>query len=753
MTRFVRFLLAIAALATSARAQSDDLFGGAPGAVSTTASLIAEAKSIAPGKAFTVALQLKHPAGWHSYYQNSGGIENSPTLEWQLPAGFTAGPIQWPTPTIKDGDFGKSFVYPGSPVLLVEITPPATLQTGQVANLTAKAAWQMCAESCMNETKDFVLSLPVTTTGEADPAQADLFRDVRSKLPKPNASWTVSAYPADGNFVLRLSPRAGAGSPQPPPADFIPNEHFLRTLSDGGALVRDGADWLVTLKPNKLDIFDKPIPVGETLSGILLCGKAGTADAVALLIPATPIGKGSAAIPAAAAAAPAAPAAKMAPSLGFARFVLVLGGMLLGGLILNLMPCVFPVIGLKIMSFVNQAGHKRGKIMAHGLIFTLGVLVSFGVLSGILFAARQAGHDINWGYQLQYPWVVLILMLLMFVLALNMFGLFEIGTSATGVGGSLQSQQGLAGSFFSGVLATVVATPCSAPFLGFAIGAAVGLPALQFFAAFAAMAIGLSLPYLVLSAFPKLLERLPRPGAWMESFKQAMSFLLFGTTGYLLWVYVIEIDAENMLGPVCGLVLIALAAWIYGRWFLPHRKPATRRAAVIFAVIFAAGGVWLAIPPKDLSQAQADPKSAALADPKAAPQPLTWQPWSAAKVDELLKAGQPVYIDFTAKWCLTCQVNKLRAYTPEVVDLMRQKKIVALRADKTKPSPEIDAKMRELGRTAIPVNVLLVPGKAPIIAPEILSAAYLTDLFSTAVPAPGQPVAPPPGPDGSGKAR
>jgi len=726
MTRLVRFLFAIAALASFSAAQADDLFGAANGA-STAASLIAEAKSIAPGKPFTLALQLKHPSGWHSYYLNSGGIELSPAIEWQLPAGFSAGPIQWPTPSIKDGDFGKSFVYTDSPVLLVDISVPATLQAGQTVNLTAKATWQICSDSCMNETKDFSLSLPVSAAMVADPAQAEFFTQARGKLPKPNPRWSASAYPADGGFVVRLSPQGAAGGPHFAPVEFIPNERFVKSLGDGGSVARAGADWVVTLKPNKLDIFDKPIPVGKTLSGILLSGKAGTPDAAAILIPETRIGMESAGEGTAAGAIPVANGGKVVTSLDFFRFLVVLGCMLLGGLILNLMPCVFPVIGLKIMSFVNQAGHQRGKIMEHGLVFTLGVLVSFGVLSGILFSVRQAGRDINWGYQLQYPWVVLVLMLLMFILALNMFGLFEIGTSATSLGGSLQTKRGLAGSFGSGVLATVVATPCSAPFLGFAIGAAVGLPAGQFFAAFAAMGLGLSLPYLVLSAFPKLLGRLPRPGAWMESFKQAMSFLLFGATGYLLWVYVVEIDAEHMLGPVFGLVLIALAAWIYGRWFRPHRKVATRRTAVIFALVLAGGGVWLSKPPAEATQSQPDPKSAA--------QSLVWEPWSQAKVDELLKAGQPVYIDFTAKWCLTCQVNKLRAYTPEVVALMRKKHIVAFRADKTKPDPAIDAKMRELGRTAIPVNVLLVPGKAPIIAPEILSAAYLTELFGTEVPA------------------
>ncbi|RYD42587.1 MAG: DUF255 domain-containing protein, partial [Verrucomicrobiaceae bacterium] len=301
------------------------------------------------------------------------------------------------------------------------------------------------------------------------------------------------------------------------------------------------------------------------------------------------------------------------------------------------------------------------------------------------------------------------------VLALNMFGVFELGTSATSVGGSLQSKQGLGGSFFSGVLATVVATPCSAPFLGVAIGAAIALPAFQFFAAFAAMAIGLSLPYLVLSVFPSLINLLPRPGAWMESFKQAMSFFLFATAGYLLWVYAGQIGLDNLLGPIFGLSVIAVAAWIYGRWNLPHRTTTTRRIATALAVLFAVGGFMMAKPPQ---------KSA-----------LVWETWSQDRVDALLAEGKPVYIDFTAQWCATCQVNKKTAYTKEVISLMQEKGVVALKADKTSPSPEIDAKLQELGRSAIPVNVLLVPEKKPVITPELLTAGYLSDLFVKEIPA------------------
>jgi thiol:disulfide interchange protein DsbD len=458
---------AIFAVAVSmAHAQFDSPFGPEDNDKST-ASLSAETSALVPGQAMTLALELKHPAGWHSYYLNSGGIENSPAIEWKLPAGFTAGPIQWPVPEVKDGFAGKSFVYSGSPVFLVEIVVPGSAKIGETVTLTAHATWQICAEGCMNEEKNFSLSLPVAATSTPDPAQAALFKAARSKLPVPMAAWTATAYPSGDDVAIRLSPLAGAKVPATAPAEFIPNEKFLQPISAGGKVAKDGADWVITLKRATKDMLEQDIPQGDSLSGILVGEKSGAEAGFAVTIPATPIGKQSDG----AAAGKVTPGkadkvAKAPVSLGAFQFLLVLGGMLIGGLILNLMPCVFPVIGLKIMSFVSQAGHDRRKIMAHGLVFTVGVLVSFGVLSGILFAARAAGHDINWGYQLQDPWVVLVLMLLMFVLALNLFGLFEIGTSATSVGGSLQAKQGLAGSFFSGVLATVVATPCSGPYLG-----------------------------------------------------------------------------------------------------------------------------------------------------------------------------------------------------------------------------------------------------------------------------------------------
>jgi thiol:disulfide interchange protein DsbD len=660
-------------------------FGVLPGAgVASEARLVPEAKAVAPGGKFSVALELRHPDGWHSYYLNSGGVEQAPALRWTLPAGFVAGPIQWPTPAVKEGFLGQSFVYEGSPVFLTEISAPAGIAAGESLTFSAEATWQICKESCINEEKSFTFTLPVAEATQMDPAAVELFDRARASLPAQpvDASFAVTEDGAE-HVLLRVGQDAAPGAEF---TDFVPDQPFVKSAGDGGSISRDGDAWRIRLARARIDAFDKAIPQGDVVSGILLGARP-------LKVPLTRI---------------SAPEPEPAP---LSEYLKILGGMLLGGLILNLMPCVFPVIGLKIMGFVQQAGSNRRKIVLHGWVFTLGVLVSFLVLSGILFTARAAAGDaVEWGYQLQDPRVVLALMVLMFLLALNLFGIFEIGTSATSVGSSLLAKQGFAGSFFSGVLATVVATPCSAPFLGAAIGAAIALPTVQFFAAFTTMGIGLALPYLVLSAFPKLIGFLPRPGAWMESFKQAMSFLLFATAGYLLWVYAGQIGLENLLGPLFGLSAIALAAWVYGRWNLPHRKASTRMTARIVAVLFAGGGLLLALPPR---QATADQQQTAAA--------LVWETWSQQRVDDLLAEGTPVYIDFTAQWCLTCQVNKKRAYTPQVVALFEEKGVVALKADKTVRNPEIDAALRRFGRSAIPVNVLLAPGREPLILPELLA--------------------------------
>jgi thiol:disulfide interchange protein len=661
----------------------------------SVAALVAEDSAIAPGKPFTVALKIDVPAEWHSYYLNSGGPELPLNIQWTLPEGYTAGPIQWPTPEIVEGYEAKSFVYSGSPIFLTEITPPASAKVGEVVELTAQATWQICQPGrCLDEKTTLRLSLPIAETATPDPSKSEIFQTAKVAIPRETSAWKATFQATNDALSLKLIPQDGAAPLDTSTLEFIPSVKFAKNLSDGGKVEQQGDHWVLSLARKTQDIIGNEIPLGDQLDGILTMKSPldTTTQAQAILIHAR-------------ADTGATPASDRV-GLELLPFLVLLGLMMLGGLLLNLMPCVFPVIGLKIMSFVQQSGEDPRKIVKHGLAFTFGVLISFWILSGILLAV---GAGRGWGYQLQDPRVVLALLVLMLLLALNMFGVFEIGTSATSLGGTLQSKKGLAGAFFSGILATVVATPCSAPFLGAAIGKAIGLPPTQFFPAFTAMGLGLAMPYLFLSIFPGMVKYLPRPGAWMESFKQAMSFLLFATAGYLLYVYVGQIALENMPLVVIGLSAIAISAWIYGRWNLPHRTRRTRTIALILTLLFGIGGLWMAKPPV---------KSA-----------LVWQPWSAERVAELTKEGVPVYVDFTANWCVTCQVNKKRAYTPEVIALMQEKGVVTLRADKTNPDPAIEKALRELERTAIPVNVLYVPGEEPVITPEILSADYMKSLI------------------------
>lgn len=661
--------------------------------------LLSEVKSIQPGQKFSVALALSHPLGWHSYYQNPGGIELPPSISWKLPPGFVAGDIQWPTPELTEPSFQMDAAAPevsytyshNQAFLIVDLTVPNDpALVGTSVTIAAEAKWQICQKSCKNESAQLTLTLPVAAASEVDADTQPRFAAARAKS-APLSTWEYEAVQDGGAIQLRI-----AGAPTLAEAHFIADQNMITPLASMTARAEDD-EQVMDLKTRQELFSGTETSKSAVLSGILRYRDADGEKAVR--VPAITITRAA------------------APAMPFGRFLSVVFGMFLGGLILNLMPCVFPVIGIKILGFVQQAGQDRRKIIFHGLIFTAGVLASFGILSGILYAARQATvtQDLGWGYQLQDPYVVLGLMMLMFVMALNLFGVFEIGTSATSVGGKWQSQQGLAGSFFSGFLATVVATPCSGPFLGAAIGAAIVLPAYQFFLAFTSMAIGLATPYLVLSIYPDLVKWLPRPGAWMETMKQGMSFLLFATAGYLLWVYAGLIDLDHMLQPIFGLTGVAMAAWIYGRWCTISRPAQVRRIAAAVALLLAVGSIcYAAIIKKGME----------------------WETWSEERVEELLEEGRPVYVDFTAKWCLTCQVNKSQAYSDEVVALMKERGIVPMKADKTKPNPAIEAKLAELRRTAIPVNVLYVPDQEPIITPEVLTSSYLLELFREKTPSP-----------------
>lgn len=389
----------------------------------------------------------------------------------------------------------------------------------------------------------------------------------------------------------------------------------------------------------------------------------------------------------------------------------------LGGLILNVMPCVFPVLGIKVLSVVQQAGGDKRQVLMHGLAYTLGVLVCFWVLGGIVVALGK-----GWGFQLQNPAFVFGLATFFLIFAMSMAGVFEIGTSAVGVGQNLQSKHGFGGSFFSGLLAVVVAAPCSAPVLGSALGYAVSLPIMGALLMFSALGFGLASPFLLLAVFPKLVVALPRPGAWMESFKQGLSFLLFGTAVFEIWVLTGMIEGQPMLFVLLGLVLVAFGCWVYGRWYLPHKSARVRSVALVITLGSLIGGISLGWPAKNDHPIEHKP---------VVENGLTWEVWSPEKVSQLVSSKTAVYIDYTAKWCLTCQVNK-RVYKDEALKkLIADKKVVLLKADWTNEDERITKALADLGKAAVPVNVLYVPGeKEPVVLPELLSVDNVSEALN-----------------------
>ncbi len=665
------------------------------------ASLVAAETSIQPGRAFTVALRLMHEPHWHTYWINAGtGYATS--LEWALPEGWTAGPIEWPTPHVVKDTAGNiaGNGYEGDTLLPVTITPPADLPAGQSITLTAKADWLMCAAVCKPGRATVSITLPVTAeTPKPDPAHRAAFAAIPA--PAPADDFAFSATRSGKTITLTVSGSRIATLAKP---------HVFTT----DALVQYDQPQQTATAAGRLTLTLPVSPAydgkGEKLLGVLAyTNPSGAHRGLVLDVPVTP----SPAASNTSGPSPLAPGPGEAASGGSLAGTLALA--FLGGLILNLMPCVFPVLGIKILGFVNQAGADRRKVTLHGLVFTLGVLLSFWALAGLLAVLRAGGDQLGWGFQLQSPAFVFVLAAVMLVFALSLSGVFEFGLRATGVGANLQSKSGYSGSFFTGILATVVATPCSAPFLAPALGTALALPVAESFVVFTAIALGLSLPYLLLSIFPQAIKVLPRPGMWMETFKQFMAFPLYATVALLIWVLAGQSNQDGqeytLLYVLLGLTLIALGAWWYGRTNAPGAKPARARLGLLGGLALLAAGAFLGWPRAS------------------APTDLVWEKWSPEAVAKIQADGKTAYVDFTARWCFTCQTNKAAVFgSSEVKKLVRDKNIVLLKADWTNQDPQITAELARFNRSAVPFNLVYTPGQPePIILPELLTPGIVLD--------------------------
>ena len=661
------------------------------------ATLVSEGKTIRAGEPFTVGLRLQHDPHWHTYWLNPGtGLPTD--IQWILPEGFSAGSIQWPAPHIIKDRAGiiTGNGYDGDALLPVTITPPEGLKPGTTITLQAQVDWLMCDDICMPGDAQLTLDLPVAEDTPAINGElGQRLRAVVATLPVALDSWTASASRRGDSITLNVTPSADANhSPEK-----------LRFFADDNLVAYELPQ---TITANDDGSFTLKMPVSPEnpddtshLHGVLTSENGWLADGsqrgLRIDVPLTD--------------------GVMATGLdssGGVHYQGLLGTLALafiGGLILNLMPCVFPVLGIKILGFVNQAGSDRRKVALHGVMFTVGVLASFWLLAGVLAILRTGGAELGWGFQLQSPIFVYLLSVLLLVFALNMSGLFEFGLSATGVGAGLQSKSGYSGSFFTGVLATVVATPCSAPFLAPALGAALALPVVQSFTIFTVIAIGLSTPYLLLSLFPGAIKILPRPGAWMETFKQFMAFPLYATVGYLVWVLAGQLEQGAMLTALIGLVIIAMGVWIYGRWNAPGSSAGRARFGLLAGLAVFTFGAWTGWP-----QAPADDE-------------VKWQKWSTETVERLRAEDRIIYVDFTARWCATCQANKKLVFgSDEVLQYFADKKIVTLRGDWTNQDPLITAELAKYNRSAVPFNVIWMPGQSdPIILPELLTAGTVLE--------------------------
>jgi thiol:disulfide interchange protein DsbD len=676
--------------------------------------LVAATDAVVPGQPLEAALRIKHDPEWHTYWRNPGDSGLPTQLQWQLPVGWSAGPIQWPVPKRLPVGPLMNYGYEGELLLPVQLTPPAGIKVGDLAFLAARADWLMCKDVCIPGGADLKLMLPVKT--EAAPSrQAAAFAATRALIPQPAALAQAQAL-IDGDRVrLEFAPDKA-----PTTLEFFPFDEGRIAPAALQVIKTEGGKTALYLTAAA------PVaPEFKQLSGVLVAdgGSAAAARGGWAAVVEVPLAAGTVAATGAtaAAAATAATAGGSSSALGWAAALL---GALLGGLILNLMPCVFPVLSLKLLGLmqhqrVDEAAHRQHRsLAAHGVVFTAGVVLSFVLLAGALLALRAGGAQLGWGFQLQSPWVVAALTLLFFLIGLNLLGAFEFafggGVASSAVAQRLQSDK-LAGSFWTGVLAVVVAAPCTAPFMGAALGFAMTQNAAVALSVFAALGLGMAAPYLLLTLFPRLLARLPRPGLWMERFKQVMAFPMFATCVWLLWVLAQQVGVDALALLLAALVLAGLAAWAYGLAQRGGRRWGwVAGAAAAFALYVLVDATVLREPSAQTAKAQGD-----------------WQPWSPDAVAQAQAAGRPVFVDFTAAWCVTCQANKrLVLASDQIKQAFAGKEVLLLRADWTQRDAQITAALASYGRNGVPLYVLHDARGGSTVLPEILTAGIVLDALA-----------------------
>lgn len=669
-----------------------------------TATLLAAQSALVPGQALTVALRLDHPEHWHTYWLNPG-IGLPTTLKWDLPPDWKTTPLVWPIPHIQPADQGNQHIYQGTVYLFASVTPPPTLPLGQNFTLKASAKWLVCdeASSCNPGGASLALTLPVAAQAQPVPPIQAEFAKVTAAQARSVPAWQVSLSP---KWTLTLTPGEGAN---PDPGEIYFFDYTKAVTTQPPVISRQGRSIVLTLQPTDEDAPDAPAGFVHASKGWLQDGS----------VPALTV---------APAAAPPSPAAAAAPAASPPRitFAVALLSLFLAGSLLNLMPCVFPVLALKVLGFAQQAGKDPRETRRHGLAYTLGLLVFVWLVAGGMFIAKSAFHlDFAWGDLTRYSGPMAVVVLLLFVLGLNLAGLFEIGTSLGNVGGQLQDKPGYAGSFWSGALTMLISTPCSGPFMAVAMGWALQQPAFAQFFLFTSFGLGIACPYVLLSSSPQLLRKLPRPGPWMETFKQALAFPMFAAAIYFLNTFAAKTGPEGTSLLLWSLLFAALAAWIYGRSCRPaarHRLASSLAAAAALAA--AAYFAWGASRQK---ASDSSPSAAYFTGS------LAWTPWSPETLAAARAQGRPVFVDYTTLGCITCDTNEARVFkapigSDKVIATFKELNVLPLRAkylaDDTPADNAIRDSLKPWGISTFPAYIVYPAN--PSLPPFLVSDSLLS---------------------------
>ncbi len=694
-----------------------------------TAELVSQTTSVAPGSTAYIALRQAMIPEWHTYWRNPGDAGEPTTLKWTLPPGVKAGGFVWPTPQFALLGPIASYVFSNTVYLPIPIDIPATAKPGSSITLKAHGEWLICKDICVPEGGDFSITLPVSAgSATLDPKHGAAISDTLAHAPKP-AGIKATFKNAPGKLTLSATGVVLKGA-SPGRAFFFPYDGSSVEHAKP-ELVQAGPQGLTfTLTPGFAFAKGKP---PATLAGVIVVDADHAYELTAGPGAPLPGAAGSKPPVVATPSSGHATGGSASGGLTFAALAVAAGSAFVGGLILNLMPCVFPVLAIKAAQLVRHGDHPAAA-RAEGLAFLVGVVATFVALAGALLILRAGGEAVGWGFQLQDSRVVAALGLLMLAVALNLSGVFEIGSSVQGVGSGLAAKGGLAGAFFTGVLAVVVAAPCTAPFMATAIGWAFAQPPAAALLVFAFLGLGLAAPFVLLAFTPALARRMPKPGAWMEGFRHILAFPVYATAAWLAWVFASQAGTLALPFLFGAAITVAFGAWVWG---VAQRREAITGAAPWLLRATAAIFVLLAIPAvvQGAAVAPATASTPTAGETAGGGGGIPTEPWSAARVAELQAQGHPVFVDFTAAWCVTCQVNERTALAGKsVADVFAAKKAVYLKADWTKRDPVIADTLTALGRSGVPLYLVYTPGKAePAILPQLLTEGLVIEAIEAAV--------------------